>query len=173
MTNETTVNATIETANETVSGITKTAKATKATKTTKGGKKVTKKANVEKENKVLTIQDVDALYKELKIGYGHKGNKGGVMPEGWTCKGAYRIMLGGSSVNVNKKEVAIYSTVLDATAIDCEGFEGVTIAEDNTQDSKRPFSVRFKPDVKLLKKVLKIYAMDPENKVKVAKAVSK
>lgn len=109
---------------------------------------VTAPATEVKENKTFTMSDVDAMYQELGIKYGHKGDR---LP-----KGNYRIMKGGSSLNLTKKGIAIYSTESDAKVVEEAHIDGVTVANDNTSDTTRPWSVKF-TDFTLVRQVLALY----------------
>ena len=116
-------------------------------------KKVAK--NEEKKNVCISIEEVSAMYDEA-----------GIQCKNPEAKGNYRIMKGGSSLNIKPtKGYYIYSTDDDFTTI-----VGASVkAEDlvcekgtNSQDDKRPNTVICKT-VETLKELLALYAKNPLN----------
>ena len=123
-----------------------------------GGKKSDKaiaKVETKKAQAKLTIEDIDKLYDEL----GLKHNP--------ATKGNYRIMQSKgernhSSLNLHNKDIVIFSTELDAKAVQDAKIDGVEVTQTNNSDPGRAWSVRF-TDFGLVKKVLAIYATNPMN----------
>ena len=152
-------NKSIETKSAVESGV-KVVETKPAVKSTKksSGKKSTKavaKVETKKAQAKLTIEDIDKLYDEL----GLKHNP--------ATKGNYRIMQSKgernhSSLNLHNKDIVIFSTELDAKAVQDAKIDGVEVTQTNNSDPGRAWSVRF-TDFGLVKKVLAIYATNPMN----------
>lgn len=113
--------------------------------------------NEEKKNEVLGIQEITIMYAEV-----------GIQCKNPNAKGNYRIMKGGSSLNVKpKKGYQIYSTDDDFANISSSGLkkEDLVIEEGtNAQDHVRPHTIICNT-VETLRELLALYAMNPLNKV--------
>lgn len=117
-------------------------------------KKEEKKAvkNEAKVNVVISMDDVVKMYQELSIACKNPN-----------AKGNYRIMRGGSSLNVTKKAYSIYSTDEDLELVKAAKIEGVEVeAGANAQDKTRPHTIRC-TTVEVLRALLAVYAKNPAN----------
>jgi hypothetical protein len=117
--------------------------------------KVEEKQEVKNEAKVnaaISMADVVKLYQELNIACKNPN-----------AKGNYRIMRGGSSLNVTRKAYNIYSTDADLELVKEAKLEGVEVeAGANAQDKTRPHTIRC-TTVEVLKALLAVYAKNPDN----------
>ena len=117
------------------------------TKTAKTEKPV---ANTEKVNKLYSFNEVMKLFDEYKIGSKSK------------TKG-YRIMNGGSSLHVLKREYRLYATSVDFNAISDKKLNDVQCVEnDNARDTLRPHTVTITNNNALVE-VLKVLALNKLN----------
>ena len=126
--------------------------ATKTAKTEKPVEKSTKpvKTNTEKVNKLYSFNEVMKLFDEYKIGSKSKTNN-------------YRIMNGGSSLHVLKREYRLYATSVDFNAISDKNITDVKCVEnDNNCDKLRPHTVTMTSNNALVE-VLKILALNKLN----------
>lgn len=118
-------------------------------------KKVAK--NEEKKNVCITIEEVSAMYTEA-----------GISCKNPKAKGNYRIMKGGSSLNIKPtKGYYIYSTNDDYANIASSGLkrEDLVIEEGtNAQDNTRPNTIICKT-VETLRELLAVYAKNPLNQI--------
>lgn len=128
---------------------TKKAVETKAIET----KKVAK--NEEKKNVCITIEEVSAMYDEA-----------GIQCKNPEAKGNYRIMKGGSSLNIKPtKGYYIYSTDDDYEMISQSKLSNKDLVVEkgtNSTDSKRPNTI-ICTTVDTLKDVLAVFAKNPLN----------
>lgn len=121
-------------------------------------KEVEKKV-VKNENKLnlISIDEVTAMYGEA-----------GIQCKNPNAKGAYRIMKGGSSLNIKPtKGYYIYSTDDDYAQIVSSGLktEDLVCEEGtNAQDKTRPHTI-ICTKLDTLKSLIALYAMNPLNKV--------
>ena len=117
------------------------------TKTAKTEKPV---ANTEKVNKLYSFDEVMKLFDEYKIGSKSKTN-------------GYRIMNGGSSLHVLKREYRLYATSVDFNAISDKKLNDVKCVEnDNVCDKLRPHTVTITNNNALVE-VLKVLALNKLN----------
>lgn len=132
---------------------TKTNKAveTKAIET----KKVAK--NEEKKNVCVSIEEVSAMYVEA-----------GIQCKNPNAKGNYRIMKGGSSLNIKPtKGYYIYSTDDDFEMVSHSKLSNKDLVVEkgtNSTDSKRPNTI-ICTTVDTLKDVLAVFAKNPLNQI--------
>lgn len=118
------------------------------TKTAKTEKPV--KTNTEKVNKLYSFNEVMKLFDEYKIGSKSKTNN-------------YRIINGGSSLHVLKREYRLYATSVDFNAISDKKLNDVKCIEnDNARDTLRPHTVTMTSNNALVE-VLKILALNKLN----------
>lgn len=136
--------------------------ATKAIETKKAETKVSK--NEEKKNTFISIEEVSVMYAEA-----------GIKCKNPNAKGNYRIMQGGSSLNIKPtKGYYIYSTDDDFANVSTSGLktEDLVFEEGtNAQDSTRPNTV-ICTKVETLRKLLALYAQNPFNKIVTETAVA-
>ena len=106
----------------------------------------TKKAETKNVNKVnITMDEVEKMFTEAGIGFKHNN-----------CN--YRIITGGSSLNVHKREFAFYMTNADFDKVKSLKATDIQCTENgNSQDKARPNTVIFNT-VETLKMVLKAIA---------------
>lgn len=106
----------------------------------------TKKTETKNVNKVnITMDEVEKMFTEAGIGFKHNN-----------CN--YRIITGGSSLNVHKKEFAFYMTNADFDKVKSLKATDIQCTENgNSQDKARPNTVIFNT-VETLKMVLKAIA---------------
>lgn len=125
-------------------------------------KKVAK--NEEKKNVCVSIEEVSAMYVEA-----------GIQCKNPNAKGNYRIMKGGSSLNIKPtKGYYIYSTDDDFANITTSGLKTEDLVCEkgtNAQDSTRPNTV-ICTTVETLKKILAVYAKNPLNQIVTEAAVA-
>lgn len=118
-------------------------------------KKVAK--NEEKKNVCVTIEEVSAMYVEAGIQCKNPG-----------AKGNYRIMKGGSSLNIKPtKGYYIYSTDDDFEMISQSKLSNKDLVVEkgtNSTDSKRPNTI-ICTTVDTLKDVLAVFAKNPLNQI--------
>lgn len=108
------------------------------------------KTNTEKVNKLYSFDEVMKLFNEYKIGSKSKTNN-------------YRIMNGGSSLHVLKREYRLYATSVDFNAISDKKLNDVKCIEnDNVCDKLRPHTVTITNNQSLIE-VLKILALNKLN----------
>ena len=102
----------------------------------------TKKVETKNVNKVnITMDEVEKMFTEAGIGFKHNN-----------CN--YRIITGGSSLNVHKKEFAFYMTDADFEKVKTLKATDIKCTEGgNKQDKARPNSVFF-TTVETLKMVI-------------------
>lgn len=102
----------------------------------------TKKTETKNVNKVnITMDEVEKMFTEAGIGFKHNN-----------CN--YRIITGGSSLNVHKKEFAFYMTDADFEKVKTLKATDIKCTEGgNKQDKARPNSVFF-TTVETLKMVI-------------------
>jgi len=102
----------------------------------------TKKVETKNVNKVnITMDEVEKMFTEAGIGFKHNN-----------CN--YRIITGGSSLNVHKKEFAFYMTDADFDKVKTLKATDIKCTEGgNKQDKARPNSVFF-TTVETLKMVI-------------------
>lgn len=117
--------------------------------------------NKKKENTTVSISEVEKLYTEA-----------GIKVYNPNIKGNYRIMghKKGSSLNLRADKYIIYSTNEDFTALESvKGkYSDLTLAKGgNAQDGSRPNVVEVTA-LETLKAILKVYALNPLNKVPTA-----
>ena len=151
-TNTTKTNVTSET-KSTVKPVEKSV-ATKTEKpvATKPVEKSTKpvKTNETKTNKLYSFDEVMKLFDEYKIGSKSKTN-------------GYRIMNGGSSLHVLKREYRLYATSVDFNAISDKNISDVKCIEnDNICDKNRPHTITMTSNNALVE-VLKLLALNKLN----------
>ena len=145
-TNTTKTNTTKNVTSETKSTV-KPVEKPVVTKTAKTEKPV---ANTEKVNKLYSFDEVMKLFDEYKIGSKSKTQN-------------YRIMNGGSSLHVLKREYRLYATGVDFTAISDKNITDVKCVEnDNNCDKLRPHTVTMTSNNALVE-VLKILALNKLN----------
>lgn len=137
--------------------------AEKKVEETKVEKKTTEKKveNKKKENTTVSISEVEKLYTEA-----------GIKVYNPNIKGNYRIMghKKGSSLNLRADKYIIYSTNEDFTALESvKGkYSDLTLTKGgNAQDGSRPNVVEVTA-LETLKAILKVYAINPLNKVPAA-----
>lgn len=137
----------------------KTTKTTKAVETKEVKAIETKKVakNEEKKNVCISIEEVSAMYAEAGIQCKNPG-----------AKGNYRIMKGGSSLNIKPtKGYYIYTSEDDFEMISQSKLTNKDLVVEkgtNSQDSKRPNTV-ICTTVETLKDVLAVYAKNPLNQI--------
>lgn len=123
---------------------------------------VAETTNAKKVDAFISIQEATELYKEA-----------GIICKNPNAKGSYRIMGGGSSLNIKpKKGYYIYTSDADFAEVSSSGIKAddLVIEEGtNAQDHARPNTV-ICTTLDTLKALLVVYAMNPKNKVPVAKA---
>ena len=118
------------------------------TKTAKTEKPV--KTNETKINKLYSFDEVMKLFDEYKIGSKSKTQN-------------YRIMNGGSSLHVLKREYRLYATSVDFNAISDKKLNDVKCIEnDNSNDKNRPHTITITSNSSLIE-VLKILALRKSN----------
>ena len=119
-----------------------------ATKTAKTEKPV--KTNETKTNKLYSFNEVMKLFDEYKIGSKSKTQN-------------YRIMNGGSSLHVLKREYRLYATSVDFNSISDKKLNDVKCIEnDNARDTLRPHTITMTSNNALVE-VLKILALNKLN----------
>ena len=107
-------------------------------------------ANTEKTNKLYSFNEVMKLFDEYKIGSKSKTNN-------------YRIINGGSSLHVLKREYRLYATSVDFNAISDKKLNDVKCVEnDNVCDKLRPHTITMTSNNALVE-VLKILALNKLN----------
>ena len=107
-------------------------------------------ANTEKVNKLYSFDEVMKLFDEYNIGSKSKTN-------------GYRIMNGGSSLHVLKREYRLYATSVDFNSISDKKLNDVKCVEnDNVCDKLRPHTVTMTSNNALVE-VLKILALNKLN----------
>lgn len=125
-------------------------------------KKVAK--NEEKKNVCISIQEVTEMYAAA-----------GIQCKNPNAKGNYRIMKGGSSLNIKPtKGYYIYSTADDFEMISQSKLTNKDLVVEkgtNAQDSTRPNTI-ICTTVETLKDVLAVYAKNPSNQVVAETAVA-
>ena len=108
------------------------------------------KTNETKTNKLYSFNEVMKLFDEYKIGSKSKTQN-------------YRIMNGGSSLHVLKREYRLYATSVDFNAISGKNINDVKCVEnDNKRDTLRPHTVTITSNSSLVE-VLKILALNKLN----------
>ena len=108
------------------------------------------KTNETKTNKLYSFDEVMKLCDESKIGSKSKTNN-------------YRIINGGSSLHVLKREYRLYATSVDFNAISDKKLNDVKCVEnDNARDILRPHTVTITNNQSLVE-VLKILALNKLN----------
>ena len=115
-------------------------------------KNATKNAtsNTTKSTKLYSFDDCMQLFKTYNIGSANDTQK-------------YRIMHGGSSLNVSKKSFKIFSTQIDFDNVVNAKLENVdTLPHFNDCDKKRPHLVECNDNV-TLEKLLQVYAKNTLN----------
>ena len=118
------------------------------TKTAKTEKPV--KTNTEKTNKLYSFNEVMKLFDEYKIGSKSKTQN-------------YRIINGGSSLHVLKREFRLYATNDDFNAINDKNISDVKCDKnDNIRDKIRPHTVTITSNNSLIE-VIKILALNKLN----------
>ena len=133
----------------TKTNVTSETKSTKPviTKTAKTEKPV---ANTEKVNKLYSFNEVMKLFDEYKIGSKSKTQN-------------YRIINGGSSLHVLKREYRLYATSVDFNAISDKKLNDVKCIEnDNVCDKNRPHTITMTSNNALVE-VLKVLALNKLN----------
>ena len=137
--------------NTTKTNVTNETKSTVKPVETKTVKKSTKPvANTEKVNKLYSFNEVMKLFDEYNIGSKSKTNN-------------YRIINGGSSLHVLKREYRLYATSVDFNAISGKNIIDVKCVEnDNKRDTIRPHTVTITSNNSLIE-VLKILALNKLN----------
>ncbi|MGN1300492.1 MAG: hypothetical protein ACI4VC_04025 [Clostridia bacterium] len=119
-----------------------------ATKIAKTEKPV--KTNETKTNKLYSFDEVMKLFDKYNIGSKSKTNN-------------YRIMNGGSSLHVLKREYRLYATSVDFNAISDKNISDVKCIEnDNNCDKLRPHTITMASNNALVE-VLKILALNKLN----------
>lgn len=118
-------------------------------------KKVAK--NEEKKNVCITIEEVSAMY-----------DAAGIQCKNPNAKGNYRIMKGGSSLNIKPtKGYYIYSTDDDFEMVSQSKLSNKDLVVEkgtNSTDSKRPNTI-ICTTVDTLKDVLAVFAKNPLNQI--------
>ena len=148
-TNTTKTNTTKKVTSETKSTV-KPVEKPVATKTEKPVATKPVETNTEKVNKLYSFDEVMKLFDEYNIGSKSKTN-------------GYRIMNGGSSLHVLKREYRLYATSVDFNAISDKKLNDVTCIEnDNARDTLRPHTVTITNNNSLIE-VLKILALNKLN----------
>ena len=108
------------------------------------------KTNTEKVNKLYSFNEVMKLFDEYKIGSKSKTQN-------------YRIMNGGSSLHVLKREYRLYATSVDFNSISDKKLNDVKCIEnDNARDTLRPHTITMTSNNALVE-VLKILALNKLN----------
>ena len=108
------------------------------------------KTNETKTNKLYSFNEVMKLFDEYKIGSKSKTQN-------------YRIMNGGSSLHVLKREYRLYATSVDFNAISDKKLNDVKCVEnDNARDTLRPHTITMTSNNALVE-VLKILALNKLN----------
>ena len=108
------------------------------------------KTNETKTNKLYSFNEVMKLFDEYKIGSKSKTNN-------------YRIMNGGSSLHVLKREYRLYATSVDFNSISDKKLNDVKCIEnDNACDTLRPHTITMTSNNALVE-VLKILALNKLN----------
>lgn len=108
------------------------------------------KTNETKTNKLYSFDEVMKLFDEYKIGSKSKTN-------------GYRIMNGGSSLHVLKREYRLYATSVDFNAISDKNISDVKCIEnDNICDKNRPHTITMTSNNALVE-VLKLLALNKLN----------
>ena len=135
----------------TKTNVTSETKSTVKPVATKPVKKSTKPvANTEKVNKLYSFNEVMKLFDEYNIGSKSKTNN-------------YRIINGGSSLHVLKREYRLYATSVDFNAISDKNINDVKCVEnDNARDILRPHTITMTSNNALVE-VLKILALNKLN----------
>jgi len=113
----------------------------------------TQKENSSKKDTALSMDEVMKLFAENKIVIKNPG-----------AKGAYRIMKGGSSLNLRRSQYVIYTTDADYEALEKAKLgDKVTLEKGtNSSDKVRPNVVKI-GDTDTLKAALKVYASNSAN----------
>ena len=144
-----TKNVTSETKSTVKPVITKTAKTEKPVKT-EPVKTEPVKTNETKTNKLYSFDEVMKLFDEYNIGSKSKTQN-------------YRIINGGSSLHVLKREYRLYATSVDFNAINSKNITDVKCVEnDNNCDKNRPHTITMTSNNALVE-VLKILALNKLN----------
>ena len=111
--------------------------------------------NAEKKNDFISIEEVTKIYAEL-----------GIKCKNPDAKGSYRIMGGGSSLNVKpKKGYYIYSNNDDLALVQAAGLKNEDLVVEpgtNAQDKQRPNTI-ICTALETLKALLAVYAKNPAN----------
>ena len=108
------------------------------------------KTNETKTNKLYSFNEVMKLFDEYKIGSKSKTNN-------------YRIINGGSSLHVLKREYRLYATSVDFNSISDKKLNDVKCIEnDNACDTLRPHTITMTSNNALVE-VLKILALNKLN----------
>ena len=108
------------------------------------------KTNTEKVNKLYSFNEVMKLFDEYNIGSKSKTQN-------------YRIINGGSSLHVLKREYRLYATSVDFNAISDKKLNDVKCVEnDNACDKLRPHTITMTSNNALVE-VLKILALNKLN----------
>ena len=108
------------------------------------------KTNETKTNKLYSFDEVMKLFDEYNIGSKSKTNN-------------YRIINGGSSLHVLKREYRLYATSVDFNAISGKKLNDVKCVEnDNNCDKLRPHTITMTSNQSLIE-VLKILALNKLN----------
>ena len=108
------------------------------------------KTNETKTNKLYSFNEVMQLFDEYKIGSKSKTQN-------------YRIINGGSSLHVLKREYRLYATSVDFNAISDKKLNDVKCVEnDNICDKNRPHTVTMTSNNALVE-VLKVLALNKLN----------
>ena len=108
------------------------------------------KTNETKTNKLYSFDEVMKLFDKYNIGSKSKTN-------------GYRIMNGGSSLHVLKREYRLYATSVDFNAISDKKLDDVKCIEnDNICDKNRPHTVTITNNNSLIE-VIKILALNKLN----------
>ena len=108
------------------------------------------KTNETKTNKLYSFNEVMKLFDEYNIGSKSKTNN-------------YRIINGGSSLHVFKREYRLYATSVDFNAISDKNINDVKCVEnDNNDDKKRPHTITMTTNNALVE-VLKVLALNKLN----------
>ena len=159
-TNKAVVTKATKTTKSTKSQEEKTMKTTAVANKAQETKAVEKKApekNEEKKDTFVSIEEVTKIYGEL-----------GIRCKNPNAKGSYRIMGGGSSLNVKpKKGYYIYSNNDDLALIQASGLKNEDLVVEkgtNAQDKQRPNTI-ICTALETLRAVLAVYATNPNNMV--------
>lgn len=155
---------------------TKTEVKTTATKNTKNAPKAKESKVMKQEVKVEETKEVKAVANSNKLNLVSieeitaMYSEAGIVCKNPNAKGAYRIMKGGSSLNIKPvKGYYIYSSNDDLALIQESGLKNEDLVVEqgtNAQDKTRPNTIICKT-TETLKALLKVYAMNPLNKAEV------